>query len=73
MTTEKPWYLSRTILGGAVAVIAGGLGLSSADAEEFTRLLTDFASLAGGALAVYGRIKATRAIAGQLVPGAGGQ
>lgn len=69
-SSEKPWYLSRTILGGAAAVIAGLLGLSSEDAAEFTRLLTDFASLAGGALAIYGRVKATRAIA--LVPGTWG-
>ena len=73
MTTEKPWYLSRAILGGAVAVIAGVLGLSGADAEEFPQLLMDLASVAGGALAVYGRINATRAIAGQLLPGPGGQ
>ena len=62
MTTAKPWYLSRAILGGAVAILAGILGLSSADAAELTQLLTDLASVAGGLLAIYGRIKATRAI-----------
>lgn len=66
MTDAKPWWLSRAILGGAVAIIAGILGLSSADAAQLTQLLTDFASVAGGVLAVYGRIKATRAIAGPL-------
>jgi hypothetical protein len=58
----KPWWLSKTIIGGIAAVIAGMLGLSSADAAELTQLFTDAASVAGGALAIYGRIKATRAI-----------
>lgn len=63
MTTgNKPWWMSKAILGGAAAILAGLLGLSSADAAQLTQLLTDVASVAGGALAVYGRVKATRAI-----------
>jgi hypothetical protein len=61
--TPKPWWMSRTILGGIAAIIAGMLGLSSCeDADLIRELLTQLASVAGGVLAIYGRIKATRAI-----------
>lgn len=63
MTTDnKRWWMSKTIFGAAAAIISGLLGLSSADTVQLTQLLTDVASVAGGALAVYGRVKATRAI-----------
>lgn len=62
MDEAKPWWMSRAILGGVTAVVAGAFGLSTADTAEVVRLLTDTASVFGGALAVYGRIKATRAI-----------
>lgn len=61
---DKPWWMSRAILGGAAAIIAGIFGLSSADAAQLAELGADLASVAGGALAVYGRIKATGKIRG---------
>lgn len=63
MSDAKPWWMSRAILGGAVAILAGFFGLSTADAVDLTKFLTDAGSLAGGALAIYGRIKAKRPIA----------
>lgn len=44
------------------ALIAVSFDLPTADAAEIVRLLTDLATSAGGLLAVYGRVRATRAI-----------
>lgn len=58
----KPWYLSRTIIGGIIAGAAGVLGLTDADAAQITDMAVSAAAVIGGALSVYGRVKATREI-----------
>jgi NADPH-dependent curcumin reductase CurA len=71
-TFEKPWWLSRGVWGGVIAVlsgIAGLLGYAVSDAEQ--ALIADAvvivaasaSSAAGGVLAIIGRIKASRVIA----------
>lgn len=63
-TETKPWWQSRTLWGGIVAVGAGVAGLFGVDldAETQSQLATHaaaIASAAGGLLAVYGRVKAS--------------
>lgn len=74
MEDSKPWYQSRTILGGAVAAVAGGAQLigytiTPADqvalvdaATQIGMLATSVVSLVGGAVAIWGRIVASKAI-----------
>lgn len=62
-----PWYQSRAVWGGIVSILAGGAGiagLSLTDVEmaQAADVLTALASAIGGALAVYGRIRARRKI-----------
>lgn len=63
MNDEKPWYLSRGIIGGVVAVIAaiaGAFGHTVAPADQAALIdaLADIGGAAGGILAIYGRAKA---------------
>lgn len=74
MESSKPWYQSRTILGGAVAAIAGGaqlLGYTITAADQaalvdgvaqIVALASGVASFVGGAVAMWGRIVASKAI-----------
>lgn len=57
---KKPWYKSKAIRGGAIAIVAGALGLSTGDVEQTAELLTQLASIIGGALSIYGRVTATQ-------------
>lgn len=59
---RKPWLTSNAIRGGAVAIIAGIVGLSSGDLEQIAQTLTDLATILGGVLAIYGRVTATQKI-----------
>lgn len=66
-TLEKPWYASTAIWGGLVAVASGvlavrGISVGAAEQELAVQLLTAVASTVGGALAIYGRVKASRRI-----------
>lgn len=63
----KPWYASKGVVGGIVAVAAGGAALfgysiSPADQASLVELAAGLASAIGGVLAVWGRISATRTI-----------
>jgi hypothetical protein len=64
MNGNKPWWTSKTIRGAAACILAGVLGLSSADAQDIVEILVHFGSIAGGAMAIYGRRKATQRIGG---------
>ena len=66
METKKP-YTSRTIIGGVLAILAGGIGLlgytvSAEDIATLEMLIASATSVVGGILSVYGRIKATKRI-----------
>lgn len=63
----KPWYTSKTVWGGAVALLGGVAGmfgyvLAPEDQETLTGLLTAVGAAAGGILSIIGRVTATRRI-----------
>lgn len=67
MQDEKPWYLSKGVIGGLVAVLASLAGLlnytiGSADQTQLVDLITAAAGLIGGGVAIVGRISASKKI-----------
>lgn len=63
MDDAKPWYQSKTIWGGLIAILAavlqaGGKEISPAAAGDLTEAATTVAGAVGGVLAVYGRLAA---------------
>lgn len=60
----KPIWQSRTIIGAAVTVFALVAGFKNfkVDVGNLTEILVQVAGLVGTALAIYGRIKATRPV-----------
>lgn len=63
MQKQKPWYQSKAVIGGIVAVLASiaaafGYAVSPESQGEITNLVVAIAGGVGGLLAVYGRIKA---------------
>lgn len=70
---EKQWWRSRGVWGGVVAMLAGiaaalGYSLSEGVQADIVELILGIAGVAGGGLAVWGRIKAETKIAGTGVP-----
>lgn len=64
---DKPWWASKTVWGGATAIISGiaglfGYVLSADEQEAVTAAAVALASAIGGILAIYGRIKARAAL-----------
>ena len=67
MTEEKPWYQSRSIWGGIVALaaaIAGlfGIPLDAATHEALTVALTSAAAAVGAVVAILGRLAAQKTL-----------
>lgn len=65
--TEKAWWQSKTVWGGAIALAAGvagafGISVGLEDQEMLTAAIVGIASGVGGLLSIYGRIKANKAI-----------
>jgi len=65
---SKPWYLSRTIWGAAVALLGvvfpkavAALGGDAATDNVLT-IVGNVVALAGSVLAIYGRVKASTTI-----------
>jgi hypothetical protein len=60
-STSKPWWQSQTVLASIAVVAASGAKLAGLDidAGNLTGILMDGAALAGGILALLGRVKAT--------------
>jgi hypothetical protein len=65
---RKPWYLSRTIWGAAVALLGvifpravAALG-GDAATDNVLVIAGSIAALAGSILAIYGRVKASTTI-----------
>lgn len=66
-TDVKPWYASKAMWGGIIAVLAGLAGLwgykiSPADQEQIILLVTGLSSAVGGVLSIVGRIMATKSL-----------
>lgn len=69
ITGGKPWYQSRAIWGGIVSIaapIAGIVGVQIAPdtAADIVTLATTAGGVVGGALSVWGRLRATTPIGG---------
>jgi len=63
----KSAFKSRTIIGGAVALLAGAAGVfdwsvSPADQADLTTAIIGLVSSVGGIAAIVGRVRATRRI-----------
>ena len=56
---DKPWYLSKTIIGGVLAAGSSlfGLGLAVDDITQVTNHIDALVATIGGLLAIYGRIR----------------
>lgn len=68
LNDTQPWYASKTIWGGVLAIalpLAATLlhvNVTDADTQQIAALLAGAGGLVGGAIAIYGRIKATKTI-----------
>lgn len=68
MDDSKPWYASKTLWGAALAVVSGfvpvaGTVLNIPGVHDgAVDLLSGLGSSIGGALAAYGRVRATQSI-----------
>ena len=69
MTEQAPkhWYLSKTIIGGILALLAGisglfGYALDAETQRSLVELVYSLSSTIGGIVAIIGRIKADRKV-----------
>jgi len=67
MTEDKPWYLSRTIWAGLVALflsLAGAFGFISGTVDHgaLTDVLLQLATAIAGLVTIFGRLGATSRI-----------
>ncbi len=63
MNDLKTWYMSKTVWGGVVAILAScanllGLEITAEDERGIADGLTALAAAAGGLMAIWGRISA---------------
>jgi len=67
MTDIKPWWLSKTLCGAALAILSSALGLAGfdlgdADREALIEVLTSLGAALGGLVAIIGRLAAKHRI-----------
>ncbi len=67
MTDSKPWYMSKTVWGALVAILAsilhlGGVELGVAEQGQLLDAVMGIVGSMGGLLAVYGRIMASQVL-----------
>lgn len=67
MTGTTAWYMSKTVWGSIIALLAGfatlaGVKLDATLQDQLAELLVGVANIVGGAVAFYGRVKATTTI-----------
>ncbi len=70
MTDVKSLFASKTIWGAVIALLAGGLSLlgyqlAPADQAELVNLASGLGAALGGAVAIYGRVVASKRITGR--------
>ena len=60
----KPWWQSTTILGSAAVVVSQVAGLAGVEIDDAVALqvITSLAGLAGGLVAIWGRVRAVQPI-----------
>jgi hypothetical protein len=63
MNDLKTWYMSKTVWGGVVAILASsanllGLEIGADDESGVVDALTALAAAVGGLIAIWGRISA---------------
>jgi hypothetical protein len=63
----KPWYQSKTVWGGLIAIAASlahgaGIDIGSAEQGQIADLAATLAGTLGGLVAIYGRVTAKGAI-----------
>ena len=66
--TLKPWYLSKTVWGSLVAILAALAGLFDVDLDAATQaraveMIVQAIGALGGLVALVGRFRATQRIA----------
>lgn len=67
MDETKSWYMSKTVWGGLIAVAAGAAGafgytIAPDDQAQIVDAVVAVATVVGGLLAVFGRVKASKAV-----------
>lgn len=67
MNDVKNWWQSKTIWGGIITVLAVALGafgytLSGDDQSALVEIVSAIGGAVGGLLAIYGRVKASKAV-----------
>jgi hypothetical protein len=67
MSEIKPWYLSRTIWASVVTILlaaagCAGFAVEPNDHAQLTEALFQLATALAGAIAIFGRLRATRRI-----------
>lgn len=67
MDETKSWYMSKTVWGGLIAVVAGAAGafgytIAPDDQAQIVDAVVAAATVVGGLLAVFGRVKASKAV-----------
>lgn len=73
MDAIVPWWASKGIWGGVVAVVAAIVNgitqhtITAADVAQAVSLLTNIATAAGGLMAIYGRVVASKKIAKKIL------
>jgi len=65
MSELKNWYFSKTVWGAAIAILAScanllGLSISAGDQQGLTEHVSAIAAAAGGVIAIWGRISASK-------------
>jgi hypothetical protein len=67
MNDVKPWYMSKGVWGGLIAMLAAILGdfgyaLGADDQVALADIALSIGGALGGLLAIYGRVKASKGV-----------
>jgi len=67
MNDVKPWYMSKGVWGGVIALLAAILGafgyaLGADDQVALADIALSIGGAVGGLLAIYGRVKASKGV-----------